>query len=54
MSDNKLIKILNAIDEAISRSWDNRYNEARKELFNLRELVCEMIQESQRKKGGRK
>ena len=45
----KLIEILNDIDNMISKMWDKKYEKERRELFNLRGKVCEMIQENQRK-----
>ena len=53
---DKLIKILESIDEAISKSWGTSVSEEceRRELFNMRGIICDMIQKKQREKGGRK
>lgn len=45
-----LIKIVDSIDAAISKRWDSRYDKERMELFDIREKVCKMIEERQRKK----
>lgn len=47
---NKLIKILDSIDKAISERWDKKYDKERTELFKIRGDICKMIQENQRKK----
>lgn len=47
---SSLIKILEEIDNKISMLWDNKYTKERAQLFELRGKVCEMIQNSQRKR----
>ena len=44
-----LNEILNTIDNMIRKMWDKKHEKERIELFNLREKVCKMIQESQHK-----
>jgi hypothetical protein len=46
---DELIKMLESIDEKISKLWDKRYDKERNKLFDLRGQVCEMIKKSQRK-----
>ncbi len=46
---DRLIKILDSIDKAISKRWDSRYDKERGELFKIRGEICKMIEESQRK-----
>lgn len=40
----QLIKLINTVDETISKLWDSRYDKQRQKLFDIRGELMEVYQ----------